>query len=140
MSDQKQQNSEKHQSLVPWQDQLPSVKLPQHKLMKQLGRLQAIGIAAKAAQDELGNTFTHSQFKTLSALDTAARLRVAFSDVVESPEAGDSLMRDTQEFLRMMQGVSQEAGMQILREQQRVPEYLGNDNPIEKLRSFLFGD
>lgn len=140
MSDQKQQNSGKHRSLVPWQDQLPPVKLPQHKLMKQLSRLQTVGIVAKAAQDEMSSNYVYSQLKVLTTLDTAAKLKTAFEAVLESPEAEASLIRDTKEFLRRMQEVSETAGLQVLREQQRVPEYLENDNSYEKLRSFLFGD
>ena len=136
----KKNSDQKARPLTAWQSQLPAVQLPQRKLAKQLTRLQTIGIVAKAAQDEMSSNFVYSQFKVLATLDTAAKLKTAFETVLESPEAEANLVRDTEEFLMRMQEVSEAAGLQILREQQRVPEYLDNDKPIEKLRSFFFGD
>ena len=132
-------NDVKDKTLIVWQNQLPALQLSQKRLAKQLSRMQYIATVARAALDELSNNYTYSEFKMHMALAVTAQLRKDVAAGRISPEEEAVYRRDTEGFLKRMLEVVQVASCQILKEQQRVPETMGNGSPIDDLLSFFSG-
>jgi len=127
----------KDQGLTVWQKQFPALRLPQRQLAKQLGRMQYIATVAKAAMDELSDTYAYNEFKMHTTMAVTAQLRKHIAAGNISPEEEAAYQHDAEEFLKRMLEVGQVAGCQILEEQHRAPETMGNGSLIDDVRSFL---
>lgn len=131
----------KDKSLALWQSQLPALRLPQKQkqLASQLDRMQYIATVARTAMDELSNNYEYGEFKMHTALAIAAQLRKDIAAGCISPEEKAAYQRDTEEFLQRILDVVQVANAQILQEQQRLPETMGDGSFIDELMSFFSG-
>ena len=129
----------KVQDLTVWQNQLPTLKLSQSQLAKQLGRMQYIATVAKAAMDELSSNYTYSEWKLRTTLAVTAQLRQAIDAGDISPEEETAYQQDIEAYLAQMLEVVQVAGGQILTEQKRAAKVAGKGGLIDDLRSFFGG-
>jgi hypothetical protein len=98
-----------------------------------------IAEVARTAMNELSENYAYSQFKAHMALAVTAKLREDIAAGRISPQEEAAYQRETEEYLRQMLEVVQLAGSQILKEQERSRETMGNGSLIDEAIAFLLG-
>ena len=122
-----------------WKGNLPALPLSQRQLARQLNHMQYIAAVAKAAMDEMSNSYSYAEWKVATTHAVTAQLKQALAAGNITPEEEAAYRSLMQKYLDTMQQIGQEAAARFLGELQRIPTAEGNSDLVEMLRLFFGG-
>lgn len=125
--------------LTVWQNRVRALRPESRRLAKQRRRMEYIAEVARTAMNQLSENYAYSQFKAHMALTVTAKLRKDIAAGRISPQEEAAYQQETEEYLRRMLEVAELSGAQILEEQKRIRDTMGNGNLVEDAIDFLLG-